>query len=491
MFESDDFIVTFAKPGDTPQGLALQHLGDRGRAWMIEDYTGAQAFSRGQVVVIPRAEWNPPGVEPTGYQLVPVLVYHNLGPQRRGQLVLAASAFDEQMRYLKAHGYRPVGLRSFLDYLAHRRQLPKKSVLLTFDDNHRGFLEYAHPVLKELGFTATLFVPTDQVGGSTKSGFLTWQELQALQEEGFDIQAHSKTHADLRRRPNEPDAQYSQRMVSELGQPQGLFQRYLRRSSETVAYPYGSVNDELLRHVGKHGYVGGFTVRRQANPAFTRPLQTDRSQVYSDWNLEDFVKNLNTFAADDLRIRPAGAAAGTQPARPAPRFSPAEPEALAAFHHERSQALERDGQLRPALDAAKIALTVRPADPRLIAERKRLEALVERAVADQLREGMALRQRGAVTEARRYFLRTLALDPKNRAAFEAMQTSAAAEGKHLVHVVVTGDSLASLAIIYYGDASRAEVIAQTNQLGPTQPLAAGKRLRIPEIPGVPWLRPDR
>jgi peptidoglycan/xylan/chitin deacetylase (PgdA/CDA1 family) len=483
--------VTFAKAADTSQSLALRHLGDRGLAWMIDDYMGVQAFSRGEVVVIPRAQWNPPGIDPTGYQLVPILVYHNVGPQRRGQLVLAASAFDAQMRYLQAHGYRPVSLRHFLDYIAHRRQLPRKSVLITFDDNHRGFLEHAHPVLKELGFTATLFVPTDQVGGTTKSGFLTWQELRALQEEGFDIQAHSKTHADLRRRQGEPDAQFAQRMASELGQPQGLFQRHLQRSSETVAYPYGAVNDEVLRHVGKHGYVGGFTVRRQANPAFTRPLQADRSQVYSDWSLEDFVKNLNTFATDDLRIRPAGAPASTASARPMPRFSPAEPEALAAFHHERAQALERDGQLRPALEAAKIALAVRPADPKLSEGRKRLEALIERSVTDQLREGMALRQRGAVTEARRHFLRTLALQPKNRAAFEALQTATALEGKHLVHVVVTGDSLASLATIYYGDASRAEVIAQTNQLSPIQPLAAGKRLRIPEIPGVPWLRPDR
>jgi hypothetical protein len=116
---------------------------------MIEEHVGVRSFAPGVEVVIPRLEWNPSGVYPSGYQLVPVLVYHNIGAQRKGRLLIAASTFEEQMRYLKAEGYRAVRLEDFLAHLLQKRQLPKKSVMVTFDDGYKGFLQYAHPLLKE------------------------------------------------------------------------------------------------------------------------------------------------------------------------------------------------------------------------------------------------------------------------------------------------------------------------------------------------------
>src|SRR4029077_11175989 len=99
-YESEDFVVTFAQPGDTPATLAARYLGSADRAWMIEDYSGQQAFSPGQEVVIPRRPWNQSGVTPGGYQIVPILTYHNLAEQAKGRLVLAAASFREQMQYL-------------------------------------------------------------------------------------------------------------------------------------------------------------------------------------------------------------------------------------------------------------------------------------------------------------------------------------------------------------------------------------------------------
>src|SRR4029450_11256368 len=108
--QSDDFIVTFAQSGDTPETLAARYLGGADRAWMIEDYTGLRGSPPRQGVVTPRKPWNLSGVTPGGYQIVPILTYHNLAEQAKGRLVLAASSFREQMRYLKTNGYRVVSL---------------------------------------------------------------------------------------------------------------------------------------------------------------------------------------------------------------------------------------------------------------------------------------------------------------------------------------------------------------------------------------------
>jgi peptidoglycan/xylan/chitin deacetylase (PgdA/CDA1 family) len=299
VFTSEDFVVVTAKAGDTAESLAAQHLGAANKSWMIEDYMGARTFTAGQRVIIPVRPWNPTGVEATGYQIVPILCYHNLGPQSKGRLTLGASQFEQQMRYLKAEGYRVISLSEFVEWVQGRRQLPKRAVVLTFDDGYRAFREFAYPVLKELGFTATLFVYTDYVGAGRNA--LSWDELKTLAAEGFDVQAHSKTHGDLRRATGESDAQYARRMQLELAEPLKLFRRHLGRSSEQLAYPYGRTDDDVVARVKEIGYVAAFTVRRQGSPAFVHPLRINRSQVYSEMSIEEFAKNLNVYHQEDLR----------------------------------------------------------------------------------------------------------------------------------------------------------------------------------------------
>ena len=298
-YQSEDFIVTFAQPGDTPETLAERFLGGADKGWMIEDYTGLRAFAPGQEVVIPRRPWNPAGVTPGGYQIVPVLTYHNLGEQAKGRLVLAAASFREQMRYLKTNGYRVVSLADFVEYTRLNRQLPQRAVVLTFDDGYRAFKDHAYPVLKELGFTATLFIYTDWVGAGR--GSLSWADLRELATAGIDIQAHSKTHADLRRAQGETEAQYARRMQAELEQPQELFNRNLGRRTQVLAYPYGRWEEGLLPKVKEYGYVAAFSVRRQGNASFVRSLAGHRSQIYAEMTLDDFVKNLNVFQEENLR----------------------------------------------------------------------------------------------------------------------------------------------------------------------------------------------
>jgi len=297
-FESEDFVVTFAKAGDTPTSLAARVLGDPDKAWMVEEYNGRTTFEAGQEVVVPRRPWNLSGVEPGGFQLVPVLTYHNLAPQARGRLVLAAKTFEEQMRYLKDQGYRVVSIRELLEFNALRRQLPRKTVVLTFDDGYKSFKEYAYPVLKELGFTATLFIYTDFMGARSA---LSWEELRDLAKEGFDIQAHSKTHSDMRRKPGEPADEFLRRLQAELVQPQALFQRQLGGPRDILAYPYGSHSDEVVAKAREAGYVAAFDVRRQGNPSFGQRLTLHRSQIYSEMTLEDFARNLNVFNEEVIK----------------------------------------------------------------------------------------------------------------------------------------------------------------------------------------------
>lgn len=300
VFESDDFVVTFVQWGDTAESLATRFLGDPTKAWMIEDYNDVSSLRPGSEVVIPKKPWSPSGVYAHGYQIVPVLVYHSIAPEARGRLVLAASMFEAQMRYLKSHGYRIVRLEDLVQYTALGRQLPLKSVVLTFDDGYKSFLQHAYPLLKQLRFTATLFVYTDYVGSSPNA--LDWDDLKRLADEGFGIAAHSKTHSDLRRRQGEAAADYARRMRTELAEPLALFQRRLGRTPNVLAYPYGAHDPEVAKRLSEYGYIAAFSVRRESNAAFVHPLEIRRSQIYSDLTLEDFARTLDTFHRETLSI---------------------------------------------------------------------------------------------------------------------------------------------------------------------------------------------
>ena len=504
-FQSAKFIVTYAKPGDTAATLATRYLGGADKAWMVEDYARATSFAPKQEVVIPKVEWNRPGVYPNGYQVVPVLVYHNIAAQRKGRLTIAASTFEEQMRYLKAEGYHAVSLDAFLAYLQQQRQLPRKSVVIAFDDGHKGFLQYARPLLKDLGFQAVLFVVSDQVGSRVNAAFLSWDELRELSEDGVEIYAHSKTHQDLRRSAGEAEQRYVRRMQLELGLPLELLRKQLPGRDgrlEAVAYPFGEWDDRLLESVKQYGYVAGFTVHRQPNPAFIPLLTVNRSQVYADWTLEEFKRNLATFQSQDLIVsKPPQGRPAQSPARPTTEgksaLSPR--ERLAAPHNDRAKALEAEGELRAALDECDIALTINSKDARALARRAAIERRVEREVAALVQEGQAL-ARSSASEATRYYLAALALDPTSANAFEALRAADTMRApavrpvtpptKYLTHTTRADDTTVSLADLYYGDPSLASAIERANGLRPGAPLGAGRVVKIPEIPGVRFF-PDR
>ncbi|RPJ66155.1 MAG: glycosyltransferase [Acidobacteria bacterium] len=94
-----------------------------------------------------------------------ILMYHRIldgsaGPRGNPSVISATpKAFREQMRYV-ARRYRALAAEELIDTLDAGRPLPRRAVLITFDDGCRDFGEVAWPILRELRLPATVFVPT-------------------------------------------------------------------------------------------------------------------------------------------------------------------------------------------------------------------------------------------------------------------------------------------------------------------------------------------
>jgi len=68
----------------------------------------------------------------------------------------------------------------------------QKLVVLTFDDAVQSHLDYVAPLLKEKGFGATFFVSNAWMSDTTN--FMSWEDVGALYNMGFEIGNHTWTH---------------------------------------------------------------------------------------------------------------------------------------------------------------------------------------------------------------------------------------------------------------------------------------------------------
>jgi peptidoglycan/xylan/chitin deacetylase (PgdA/CDA1 family) len=98
-----------------------------------------------------------------------ILTYHGFTdmPSFEGvidhqRMRLHVDAFRQHVEHLVAN-YRVVSLSSLVSLFRAGREAPEHAVAITFDDGYRSTYTLAHPVLKEYGVPATLFVASDFV----------------------------------------------------------------------------------------------------------------------------------------------------------------------------------------------------------------------------------------------------------------------------------------------------------------------------------------
>ena len=296
-----DFVAVIAQQGNTFTSLAAKYLNDSSMDWFIAEYNGLSALNPGQALIIPLKSYEKGGLTLKGYQIVPVLSYHNFSPDRStDRMTVTQAAFEEQMKFLKEKGYRVITLNQFLDFLNFKGQIPKKSVVITIDDGWRSAYDIALPILKKYGYPATLFVYTDLILGGQKT--LSWELVQKMARSGLDMQGHSKTHRDLTlMNQKESFKEYFEAIEGELSKSAGTIKAKAGKDIKYLAYPNGETNHLVIELVQKEGYLGAFTAKRGGNPFFIHNYRINRSMIYGDFDLNQFEKNLAVFSDEALR----------------------------------------------------------------------------------------------------------------------------------------------------------------------------------------------
>lgn len=289
---SDRQLIYAAQAQDSFAAIAERFLGSAEREWEVAEANPGVKPGAGTLLVVPLKPANPMGARGDHYQVVPILCYHRIGTGS-GKMTVSPAAFAQQLTWLADNGYRVVRLRELLAFLDGRRALPRRSVVLTFDDGYESYYRHAYPLLKKHGFPATVFLYTDFVGAADA---LSWAQMREMAASGLvDIQAHSKTHANLLDRyPNETEAAYRARLDTEARASREQIRRHLVHEVDLFAYPYGDANDTVLGVLGEQKYRLAVTVNPGGTPFYSQPLMLRRTMIFGSHDLEAFKARLET-----------------------------------------------------------------------------------------------------------------------------------------------------------------------------------------------------
>ncbi len=215
-------------------------------------------------------------------------MYHQIAPHRPGSPLnkwrVTPRDFARQMEHLAARGLRGTSLRSWLDGDS------KGTVVLTFDDGFDALRENALPVLARLGFTATVFVVAEKLGGTNDwdierpgDALLSVDGARTLLAAGWEIGSHGATHRALTACDDgalDRETRGSrERLEAAIGSPVTSF-----------CYPYGAFDDRAVDAVTRAGYNAATVIRsgiatRDADPLRLRRVPVRGTETFLDFRL--------------------------------------------------------------------------------------------------------------------------------------------------------------------------------------------------------------
>lgn len=241
---------------------------------------------------------------------VPGLMYHHIGPFRPGsyrEWSISPTQFERQIRWLSRRGFSGITPSDWLHWRKTGRDLPKRPILITFDDAYADTAEYAFPILRKYGFKAAVFVVSQRIGGTN-----TWDEVQGCgtlklmpaesirhwARQGLEFGAHGRTHAELTKLT-------ASECSKEIKESKKDIEHILGVPIVAFAYPHGEYSASVYKMV-KDEYDVAFGSDEGMNYLRDDPHLLRRAYVGPDMSLIAFALTAHYGSLSllrDLRVR--------------------------------------------------------------------------------------------------------------------------------------------------------------------------------------------
>jgi peptidoglycan/xylan/chitin deacetylase (PgdA/CDA1 family) len=230
---------------------------------------------------------------------VPILMYHQVTPEPHpafAKYTVTPGAFGAQMKWLSLAGYKPVTLEALVSCWETGSPLPRRSVVITFDDGYQDCADYAVPILQKYKFTAIFYLTAGLIGQNTRwlkaernieFPLMDWATARRLQKAGFQIGSHAMTHPHL-------DTLAREDCQAELQTSKRVLEEQLDTEIRHLAYPYGAYNEEVRSIAAESGYRSACSVKIGLSKPDDDLLGLHRVPVIGQDRLIDFICRLVT-----------------------------------------------------------------------------------------------------------------------------------------------------------------------------------------------------
>ena len=185
---------------------------------------------------------------------------------------------------LKDNGYNVATMDEVVAYVRGEILLPKKSIVLCFDDGYKSNTYYAAPILREFGFKATVFSIMSFFDGQYQDRYdvsslqhITRKDLAAYTDV-LDQQCHTWANH------NHLSQQSYNQVYNDLMQSQSC-EKY-----KYFAYPYGDYNDTVIKAVKAAGFLAAVTTEARNAVPGDNVYEIPRYTVTSPMSDSDYLK---------------------------------------------------------------------------------------------------------------------------------------------------------------------------------------------------------
>jgi peptidoglycan/xylan/chitin deacetylase (PgdA/CDA1 family)/glycosyltransferase involved in cell wall biosynthesis len=211
---------------------------------------------------------------------ISILLYHSID-QNSAHYNVNPEQFEMQMEYLRTN-CDVVSLDTVLDFIKGGKDLPKRPVVITFDDGYYSVYQNAYPVLKKCRFPAAVFITTGYVQKQMtldriQLRMLGWNEIKEMSNNGVTIGAHTITHPNL----EQVDLETAKKEI--LGSKEEI-EENIGKGVRYFASPYGKENEEIVELVKLMGFdyaLGPLSsnrfIRKGANHSMLNRIEIDSS----------------------------------------------------------------------------------------------------------------------------------------------------------------------------------------------------------------------
>lgn len=194
---------------------------------------------------------------------VPILMYHVIDEPPASapfpDLYVSRGELEAQVRWLERAGYEAVTLGHVFEAWHGRATLPRWPVVLSFDDGYRSHVTAALPLLARRGWPGVLNLDLSNLAPSWG---VSPRGVRRLLAAGWEIDAHSLTHADL--------AVLSGAALSrEVSGSRHEIQRLFGILPRFFCYPAGRYDAEAVAAVRRAGFEGATTTE----PGLADPME--------------------------------------------------------------------------------------------------------------------------------------------------------------------------------------------------------------------------